>query len=569
MKHFNVWSLGLLLLLYLPLQAQTEKLYTVQVGTFVDAKATDFSAIRPLGMVYAQRLDNNLFRVFIGGYSSRERAQGMIAKLRSQGFNSASVVEIPLDPQRSALIIQFATFDAKKRIDWAPYLEFQPVFAIIEEKVVKLATGPYPDVEAARQELDRVKEAGFQDAFIKRVNTAQLQKVSTFETGIKQPLIPLNLTATPPPAQPKQPAAPAQPAPSQTEPAPPPEAKPVGGATAKGAANGPPVIRSDSKRQSVAELQRALQKENTYQSAIDGLYGQGTAQAYQQALRQNRDLQKYRILAQNVKLPANPSGNNDLQTAIDQLGLNPGAAAQLGQFDHPLSMAYRAYQLLKRAGPSNDVNALMNAANRQAFAAKVPAGEAPFNYSATYAYHDLDQLLLHLMYIHLASASAYTIPCWLFQQYPVQARQAAITARSQAGRPLPLQNCDPFLQWEEARLTAAIAYDLNGDEHIEVEPLARAARERAALYLTSTPLDAQAAAEVNTWNQQVWKGLSSWAASDPMHDRLVTAFQISYFQTLVRLEDFFMDKGFEGRQAESLALATIQSMVAPHLERFR
>jgi hypothetical protein len=63
--------------------------------------------------------------------------------------------------------------------------------------------------------------------------------------------------------------------------------------------------------------------------------------------------------------------------------------------------------------------------------------------------------------------------------------------------------------------------------------------------------------------------LGHWAQRDPLHQRFLPPFKILFYQTAVRLEDFFMDKGFGSEEARVLALATLRSSVGPSLQRFQ
>lgn len=553
-----IGRLPLLLLWFsLPLFSQNDKIYTVQVGTFLDAKSSEFENIRSLGMVYGQRVENNLYRVYIGGFDKAAPAQALADQVKRKGYNSAAVVEIPILEGRTVTVIQFETLNAKRAIDWNKYQSFDNLFAIIHEDVVKLVTGPYAGVDEARKELDKVKKAGYADAFIKRVNTAFLQRITTFETGIKQPLIPLNLTEAPPPAPAAAPETVPQ---SYNAPSP-------NNYAARGVTTGnKPEIRANIRRRSALELQKVLKSAGAYQDALDGLYGPGTERAYQAVLRTNRDLQKYQILAQSMSLPLNQGPNDAVQGAIDNLLTDPQASTTLERSPLPVAKAYRAYFLFSRLGPSNEVNALMNTAIQQAYTGKALKGKAPFNYSATYAYNDLDQLILHMLYIHMGPGNAYAVPCWLFQRHPQQATQAMSRALSSENSGLTLQSCDPFLTWEEARLACVIAMDLNGGQRAAAPA---AGSERTRLYLATQPLNSQQTADIMAWEDKVWGGLNRWAAADPLHQRLVDAFKIAYFQTQVRLEDYFMDRSFSSEEAKALALATLKTMVGGHLERFQ
>lgn len=581
MKQLFTWLPLFLLFIHPAISQDTDKIYTVEVGTFVNAKAADFASIRSLGMVYAQELDDNLYRVFIGGYEESAPAENLAKRLHQKGYNSAAVVEIPVKGGRTVTVIQFETLNARKKIDWQQYTSMDNLFAIIKNDVVKLVTGPYPDVEAARTALQNIRQAGYGDAFIKKINTAYLQKITTFETGIKQPLIPLNLSGnTPQPGTGEvQAFTNSRPASSGPVTARSPNAtlannanntsaNPYNVEESDGANYDIPAIRGDIKRRSVLELQKALKAENAYPGNLDGLYGAGTETAYRQVMRNNRDLQKYQILAQSMTFPVSVSAGDQLQEAVNNLVNDPQASTVVMRENHPIAKAYYAYLRFTTRGPDIEVNNLMNSAIQLAYAGKQPRSEAPFDYTATYAYNDLDQLLLHLYYIHMAPGINYAAPCWLLRRHQQKAARAMETAMRNSGREINLQGCDPFMEWEETRVTVAIAIDLNGDRQINAQPLARAASERAKLYLANQPLNNTKMAEVEAWNGKLWTSLQGWSSVDPMHQRLVKALSVAYHQTQIRLEDYFMNKGFQVDQAKGMALATLRTMVGPHVERF-
>ena len=88
------------------------------------------------------------------------------------------------------------------------------------------------------------------------------------------------------------------------------------------------------------------------------------------------------------------------------------------------------------------------------------------------------------------------------------------------------------------------------------------------LFLSPSKLSTSELKKLTKWNAKIWDNINSWAARDALHQRLVTAFKIAYFQSQVRLEDYYMNKGFKSKEAEGLALATLQTIAGPHLARF-
>jgi len=196
------------------------------------------------------------------------------------------------------------------------------------------------------------------------------------------------------------------------------------------------------------------------------------------------------------------------------------------------------------------------------------ANQAPFDYNATYAYQDLEQLILHLHYIHSAPGNDYAAPCWLYRRHPQETAAAYQRFANNPSLTLKIQSCDQFLQWPELRLATAIAFDLNPNQNLSTNRLQQAATRRAELYLAGTALPEYEKQAVTRWNRRLWEGLNRWSAADPMHSQIVKALKVAYYQSQVRLEDYFMDQGYNAEEAEGLALATLKTLVGYHLERF-
>lgn len=72
---------------------------------------------------------------------------------------------------------------------------------------------------------------------------------------------------------------------------------------------------------------------------------------------------------------------------------------------------------------------------------------------------------------------------------------------------------------------------------------------------------------IKGWNRSLWSGLDAWMGKDAVLKKWGVPLKASYFQTQVRLEDYFMDKGFKSKEATGLALMTLQTLVAHYLEK--
>ena len=563
--------------------------YTVQIGNFVNPKPSDFSQLQSIGFVYATRRPSNYTDIFIGGYGTEKEANAIVEKLRSQGYDNAFVSHLNVDGGQSASVIQLATKRAGDKINWDELSQVGPLYVILNGTEIKIVTGLFPDVAGAKAQLPRIQKLGFKDAFAKNVNNVLLHEVSDFEMGgpAKKPLIPLDLTE-------KAQETTEQPLADAKEKAPdsyedvailaPAKGKDGAELTPKGVSDASkaqtpkavpaaaafeatlPDIRPNVKRTSALELQKVLKIEGSYKGSLDGYYGKGTRTAYEQALNSNRQLQKYRILSKHMTTPAEEAPKGSVQHLVNTLWDDPKTALDgLELSKAPIAKAYRAYFLFVSDGAGKDVNNLMNAAIKEAFAGKKGVDFPKFDPSSTYAYYDLDQLLTHLRYIHEVSSDV-AAPCWLFRKHPGGALKAFGPQGFNSN--LKLQTCGGFWEWEELQVLNTIAQDLCGQGQMSEAQCAKSQSDLAQLYLAPKALSDDERKALETWNTNLWKGLDGWASRDPMLAEIATALKISYFQNWVLFEDFFMNEGFNEKEAKAMGLQALKTMVGHHLERF-
>lgn len=310
-----------------------QDLFTVRVGIFRDVKASDFNNLKSLGFVYGTTGQDNTTEVFVGHYNDQAKATGIASNLVQQGFRNAQAFTLPTNTGQQVTVIQLGLHSGDRTIDWAGFERAGQLYVESADGLSKVVTGIYPDGPTALKFLSTIRELGYQDAFIKRINNVRLIPVSTFETGIKKPLIPINLQNAPPvvssapvpqqastpantdnvppaapvvygsTAEPRSPAPAAAPATLNTT-VPPPPSLP-----ASAIAAGLPAIDGKTKRSSAAELQRLLKEKGYYEGSIDGFYGPGTTAAYRSAWDEMPEVRKYRLLSSLGTTSANAAGN--------------------------------------------------------------------------------------------------------------------------------------------------------------------------------------------------------------------------------------------------------------------
>ncbi len=538
------------------LPAQQADYYRIAIGNFIDPRPEEFAAIQPLGFIYAEPL-GNYTQVFMGGYTNPAGAQAKLEEIRSRGYRSAYLQERFTDEGTTMTLIQISTLSANKDIDWKKYVAAGNIFVIIRDELVKLAVGPFANVEAAREPLKQIRATGFKDAFIKNVNSIFVHRVTPFETGNGvQELFSLNLQEenAPPPASPQDATLPQS---FDTR----------SGTTLSLQKSNRPAIRNNIKRPSVIEFQKLLKDAGVYQDAIDGLYGPTTAQAYDDLRERHRQIQQSLALAKSSTAP-DAIGADALQQAINELPKKAEAITVINTTNHPVALAYRAYDQFYKKGPQPEVNQLMSQALRQSFPQGLPKNFPPFDPTASYAYNSLDQLILHLHYIHSAPENTYSAPCWLFERHPQETQRAEAKFANYSNALFNRQSCDSFNEWEEIQLLSGAARTLNPASSIDAKARAKANARRAQLTLKGQPLSPEEKKSVESWTEKIMNELDKWGNADPLHKPYVRALKIGYYQSQIRLEDYFMDQGLPLKEATPLAQATLKTFIENHLKRF-
>ncbi len=544
--------------------------YTIQIGTFVNPKPADFESIRNLGFVYAEKQPDNYFKLFMGGFSSEAAAQKVADQIEAKGFTNPYVTKLNLEGAGTSTVIQLGIRKSDKAFSWESYLQLDELYVILNNNQVKIVTGIFSNVAEARKELPNIKKMGFNDAFVKNVNSALLHEVTDFETaGERRPLIPLVFREDALRESRTRSSSSEIPEPYEdtTE-------KKGEELTPKGNTKSfepsfsadLPEINAKVKRNSAYELQKVLNKEGAYKSSLDGYYGRGTKTAYTKVKATNRQLQKYRILAKYAQNSASESSFGELQQGINLLWDDPSKGLQfLEDSKKPIAKAYSAYFIFVNEGIDPQVNQLMNTAIQEAFKDTKPTNMPRFDYNATYAYNDLDQLLLHIRYIHEVTENSPFVPCWLFQKHPGAAMRAFNTS---SGSSIKMESCGGFWDWEEIQILSAIAKDLDTRNNFDDKKIAQSKAELNQMFLTPDPVEDKTKKELESWNKNLWKGIDGWAFRDSFLEETSIALKVAFFQSYVLLEDYFMNEGYSKEEAKGMALKTLKALVGYHLDRF-
>lgn len=538
---FLAFSLGMT-------SAQSSTLYKASLGIYPEVTRNDFISLRTLGFVHATPMEENNFEVFVMLGPDENVAQSLINRIQQTGFPKAKLVPYSLVNAPEKATIQIAGFHYTNEPSWSMYDKIDELIAYQEGDLLKIGAGVFDNVESARKNLEKIKSLGFPDAYVRKVKMPAVIHLNSFETGIKKPLIPLNLN--------EQPIVFQMEVPQKEEPV----------YLAARSVYAPPSIDETLKSTSVSKLQKTLFEMGFFNGLPDGFYGEKTSEGYIKAIEENRELRKYVLLSRVTQPLEVINEPNGLQLALYKIPSSDDPKAALGKFDHPLSKAYLAYESFSSNGPSNEVNNWMNQAIAEAFEEKTnPWG---FDHNATYAYQNFSQLILHLYYLHIMSAPSYKVPCWLVNNHPKETHQAYQTLSRSGSSNLFFEDCAPFVKWNEVRLLQTIAADLSAIDQFEASRLNEDASFRSQLFLNLIIIPQKDREEYRIWDENLWKKLEAWAASDPTHKEAVAALKVAYLQSQIRLETHYIKMGMDQGNAKALAIATLQSLVGYPLSRF-
>ncbi len=545
---------------------QYETLYTIQLGVYQDVDVNNFSDVRGLGFIYAdETAQENAYNVFISNFTSRKKAENGLIYVQSKGYQNAFLSERPLSSGEEVYVVQMGSQKAGDYIDWEDYARGGQIYVIIEDYDLKITSAPFTTYEKAQAKQEILLSLGYKGAFIKKSNTVAMHKINKFNTIKEIDFTPMAVSVDK-------------------------DANNEGVDNVNNApseydviAYTPTIDEFESKgpskiskeiRFSVKSFQNFLLSQNAYVSGIDGIYGKGTASAIALLENNNPQIQKYKTLAsENAKSIDDNYDFNTLEQAILLINSNPKEAyAKLDTENTPVAKAYQAYILFNEDKDENlnSINQLMNKAIEEAYESF--DGNAPFDYTATYSYTELKQLILHTRYIQAAIKEEPITPCWLFVKHKKEAYDAFYEADEKGIESFNIQHCNGFLTWDNIILLKTISTDLNPDEGKYTEDQKKKERDynsiRNRLYLIPRALNTEQEESIVNWNDRLWASMDLKMAEDEFFAKFAIPFKTAYHKAWIELEDYYMEKGFKKYQANALALTILQTIVDVDIESY-
>ena len=118
------------------------------------------------------------------------------------------------------------------------------------------------------------------------------------------------------------------------------------------------------------------------------------------------------------------------------------------------------------------------------------------------------------------------------------------------------------------QLLQTIAFDL-------APATAQLAAERQAaqnlvsdLALSNTAINPTQATLLETWQSSTWRNINNWSAGNAYLQNVANSLRFTYLQSMVRMEDYYMNQGRNAVEARVLAVATLRAMLEVPLRQF-
>lgn len=509
----NLFVLPFFLLCFLSAQAQ-DYVYEIQLAIYATPEYKKFKPLHSVGYVYSIEMDNSLYRIMMGTYSSKSIAKDKLKLVQRKGFKDAYLVKKELKETDAVYIVQLATYDQQADIYWPDWQRLSPqLVAQLSDNKVRVAIGPYYTRAEAEEVQARVQRRGPKDIFIKKVSEKVLHKVGKFDYE-------------------------------------------------RSASYGQ---NSGGVRLSVKAIQELLIKEELYGVASNGILTPTTKAAIIKYKKTNERYIRHRIMAEEME--GELIEDYTLQYYVNMIPKDPEtAAAGLEQFKNPIAKIFLAYIYLNGdlqiADKTGTVNALMNSSLERVF--KGYRGETRYDFSMKYSYEEVGQLIQHLKAMYEVLKERPDIPCWMFERHPKIMKEAFQPYwQNRRDDYTVSSDCGSFMDLEELRVVALVSEEFAGNKVAEVD-----ASTINQLYIVPEPIPHQEIEALEKWNGKLWKNLKSLEEGNPLERNMYSLLRFSYYDALQTLETHFMFKGLPGIEARSLGLKILKATVGENLTTY-
>ncbi len=493
--------------------------YAVQLGTFSSANPADFVKVRDIGYLYMQDLNNGLSRVLMGPYISDVEAKDKLQKVKAQGFKDAFIQKIATTKDDAVFVVQMASYTKQKEVPWADWLRYTDKIAVqSHEGRVRICTGPFNTSAEAEAAAARLIKVGLKDPHVKRASFLLLHQATPFEMNLYETQSSL-------------------------------------------------VARPDQA--SVTALQQVLTDEGYYKGKVDGNWGSTTKTALLQYKENDRLYMMAfhfadKVMQQTSPEVANPS---NLQRGLNLIEVDaPSAIAVLVKEHHPMSYATQALMyasgVLESADKLKKTTDLMQQAI--ALARKTYKGPTHYDYAQPVDYSDENVLLGHYREVLMMSGNTVSVPCWVFNTFPVPAGTAFKPYWKSSKDAYTISGtCQSFAEVSEVKVIAVLSEVLlakrGGKPGIS-------SNELLTLYLAPHKPSLEESKEIRDGFNAYLEQLKLFKSTSATQQHVLNSLYVAIYDAVVKFDFHFMEQGFSAVEAHDLSLKVINKSLEPYFK---
>lgn len=535
--------------------AQEVTTYNISLGNFSGVKVFDFPELANNGLVYNNKLNQGLEQVKLGDYTDYSVALELSKKAKKSGFINARVEENTF-ANVSTHYVQIASYDYYKQLslDLSHIDKSRKITGV--DNIIRILEGPYANRNLADAALQQIRKE-YAGAFIAKFPKELVHPMNSFyfdQESIAQPRITGYST----------------------------EDQNMGmdvllneeiytfwelHFSTKLKKIAKPNIRGNKKRTSAIELQKLLKKDGIYTSSLDGYYGKGTKAAFQKAYTNDPVIQFTRSMFSSDNENVVALEVENLNDCLLNIPYEPKLCEEkLRTLSEPLAGAYLAYLEMIAKGPSTHINKTMNLAIQLAFEDGTVNQNMRFDPNANYDYQNIEQVIQHMLYIHMNAGDKTPAPCWLYD-YHIKEISSFSAKDAVSYSMIQWNNCKSMYDWEEMDVLMQLVKQINVGNANKYESASGWNQQMDLIYNQSKISETMAKAN-GAWSNNMVTNIYKWGQKDPYLEKLSYSIRLLYFHNLVVLEDLFMDKGHSATESKKMALSAMNNMIGPYMNQF-
>jgi hypothetical protein len=497
-----------------PVPTPATAFFEIQLSSSSAPKYEDFKLARTIGYVYLKSEGQGSVKVMLGSFDTEVLANTKLALLKKKGYTKAILVKNSIvDDTDLVYVVQMNAYKLTDEIQWGKWSKIATnIYIEPASDKVKILSGVFESRMLADKELENVKKRGIEGAFVKKIPSKKIHKLTDFEQN-------------------------------QTK---------------------PEKVAIDTKV--VMALQQNLKDGGYFAGTPDGIFGESSKKALDDFKAKSLRYNMAKLSSEAIDSTMDDVDNTTI--LISSIYDNPKAAFEGMQNDvSPHSLAYQAYMLLADLTPSKEkqrnATELMNAAFGIAF--KDFDGKTKYDYSTKYYYATIGDWMNHLPDIQMITNNKVVVPCWLFEKHPEETKKCFAGANH-----IRISNlCSGFSETPELKILLELAKNITPHDNLAAASLGSDAQSKlTSLYLSPQMLSAEESNKFIVWHNDIIAKLKIWAQKGASENATAQPFFIAYQEALIRLQYFFAEKGFLNNETLPLSLQVLHALLSKNLESF-